>query len=170
MVILSLYPVPVNFLAGGKHVVLGKKSAVMYVGGEVYTLMYQPYVTEGPAGRMTLDDVRRIDWESLYHGDCCVIDEESKRLTVIRLYFRREMVMMRSVEDGEYADPAWTGFRTKHLYLMRGLYTSNLQCVMRKIALKKKIAFLMGTHDRLGWESLVNLLDPRVAQLVWDFV
>ncbi len=85
-VLLSWYPKPVAFVVGSNSLVFRKSSSVLYIGGEVYTLMYAPYANEGPKGRMRLDDVRRIDWNNLYEADCVEYARVSNKANVIRFF------------------------------------------------------------------------------------
>ncbi len=109
---------------------------------------------------MTPADVRKIKWENLFHIECVEWQAVSRKPSVIRL--------LMWMNQGQ----SW-GFMTTYVHLKRAMRNDTMRRllpVLRETWNNKKVAFLMGTHARLGEQSLVHLLDPSLVQLVCRFV
>ncbi len=141
----------------------------MYLGGEVYNLMYD-LRHPGVKGRMNPGDVWSVDWNDLTNVARIQFDDETHKATVIRLEFGFGMNLQR------YGSSTFQRWVTRELFLT--LSTRN--ATMRRLlpGLKKKwnerirrsSAFLMGTHARLGDHSLVRGLDAELVRFVYAFV
>jgi hypothetical protein len=159
---------PIGELKRGKHdgtTVVGSKSACMYVGGVVYKLMYTQNGL-GQRDRMKPEDVWLVSWENLINVARLEFDDKTHKATVIRLEFSQAKALKR-----------WAGVAawvTKELILKRSTRNDTLRRlwpVLREKWHKSNgclAAFLMGTHAQLGEQSLVQVLSPEMARLVWS--
>jgi hypothetical protein len=135
--------------------VMGSRSASLYVHGFVYYLIYD---TRRKDQRVSPNDVLRITWDSLENITRSEFDETSHRATVVTLHFARPFRYEASL------------FHTNSVFLALSTRNATVGRILAERTEQREARLLplaMGLHLRLGSSSvLLQLMRDDILRLI----
>jgi hypothetical protein len=151
---------------GFKHrVFFGTNRTNVWIDGRVYTLMYERFERGVLEPLVKPEQARELDWSNVSNVLVTRVNGRTRNPTLIRVDLTRRCRVTRYGPDAAFV------WMTNKFYLRPSTRNKKLQPILlAKMSEQQCIPFLMGTHGRLGDQSLVNGLDAELVRLVCRFL
>jgi hypothetical protein len=146
-----------------KHrVFVGTNRTSVWIGGKVYTLMYDRTEPQGvQEARVKPAQGRLVRWSDVWNVVCIRVDGRTRKPSLIRVLLTH---VYRLPRFGPGLAGVWL---TGVFYLRPTTRNEKLRPILAKMKMEQRsIPFLMGTHGRLGDQSLVGGLDADLVHSV----